>query len=89
MEKDQKIMTVISNSEKSIPKYATNVAISKLTNGSIIFTFIFQIPKLATEKEEAGQPGNIIETIIVDDSHAQKILGALDEAIKTNITKNE
>lgn len=86
--KEENKIKVILNSEKTTPKYATNVAISKLSNGSVIFTFIFKMPPFDAEIEDSEQPGNVIETIMIDESHAKKMLGALDDAIKSNFKKN-
>ncbi|OGY84320.1 MAG: hypothetical protein A3F54_03980 [Candidatus Kerfeldbacteria bacterium RIFCSPHIGHO2_12_FULL_48_17] len=58
----------------SIPKFSTSVNFNKLDNGNIIISFFTQTFRTA--------PAVLIETIIVDQKHAEAIVKTLGEIIK-------
>ena len=64
---------LISDAEKSIPKFATVVNFNKLGNGNIIISFLAQ--------HIQNIPPVLIETIMVDQDHAKKIMEVLGEVI--------
>jgi len=72
---EEKKIQVIGSPEKSIPKYATNVNFSKLENGDVLMMF--------ANKSNKDTPTVLIETIIVNGSHAKKIVEVLANVIKT------
>ncbi len=69
-------MELISAPENTVPKYATNVNFNKLKNGDIIMTFVSRLG-------ESG-PATVIETVIVDEDHAKKIVEILDSVLKND-----
>jgi len=73
---DEQEIQVIGAPEQSIPKYATNVKLSKLSNGDIILSFM--------SRADGEGPAALIETIMVDEDHAVKIADKLNEIINAN-----
>ena len=69
-------MAVISAPEKSIAKFCTNIAITKLKNKDIVMTFL--------SKNAENAPAVLIETIIVDEEHAKKILEVFTRVINNS-----
>ena len=68
-----KIMESVGEPAKMTPKLAANVAIFKLSNGQVVLRFFSNV----------GQEQNtLIETIVVDDNHALKIVEALSGVFK-------
>lgn len=76
---------MVSSPEKGIPKYATSVSIGKLQNKNIILTFLYQVPKNPNEAEQGEQSGLVIDTIVIDEAHAKRIIEALDQVVKTEV----
>lgn len=69
-------MAITGAPEKSVAKFCTNIALNKLKNGDVIMTF------LSKNLKEA--PAVLIETIIVDEEHAKKILEVFAKVINNN-----
>ncbi len=79
-------LNVVFDTQKSVPKYATNVVVMKLSNGSIIFQFMSKIPQESPINSEAGDTAAVIETILVDEDHAKKIMEAIQTALTAEVS---
>ncbi|NBX49457.1 hypothetical protein EBT25_05835 [bacterium] len=74
---EAKTQGIIGAPEKSIPKFATGVNFSKLENGNIILAFL--------NKSSPDSPAVLIESVIVDEDHARKILEVLTKVLNEKI----
>jgi len=73
----KEINALLSNSTSGVPKLTTAVNFNKLDNGYIVISFL-------SEVKPANQP-ILIETILVDEQHAQQIVNILKEVIDKKI----
>lgn len=89
METNDNNLKVVSSPEKGIPKYATSVSIGKLQNKNIILTFLYQIPINPDKVGKVEQSGLVIDTIVIDEEHAKKIVETLDKVVKTEVLQDE
>lgn len=77
-----KSFSVIGDANKSIPKFCTSVNFSRLKNGDIVMQFLHSSNGM--ENDENNNAAVLIESIIVDKSHAEKIVEVLEKVIKTD-----
>lgn len=77
-----KSFSVIGDANKSIPKFCTSVNFSRLKNGDIVMQFLHSSNGM--ENNENNNATVLIESIIVDKSHAEKIVEVLEKVIKTD-----
>lgn len=69
---------LLAKKSSAIPKLTTLVNFNKLDDGYIIISFFNSIDGFTKQKA-------LIETILVDESHAQKIVNTLQEVIDKKI----
>lgn len=79
-----KSFSVIGDANKSVPKFCTSVNFSRLKNGDIVMQFLHGSNGM--ENDEANNTAVLIESVIVDKSHAEKIAEVLKKVIETNET---
>ncbi|MBI2120564.1 MAG: hypothetical protein HYT94_02995 [Parcubacteria group bacterium] len=77
---EQKVaVPIISDPARSVPKYSTQVTFAKLQNGDIIMRFLSR----TGEENQDKTPAVLIETIMVDETHAKEILKVLGDILQS------
>lgn len=77
--KEQKVaVPIISDPARSVPKYSTQVTFAKLQNGDIIMRFLSRV----SQENKDNSPAALIETIMVDETHATEILKVLGDILQ-------
>ena len=74
----QKGIEIIGDANRSVPKFCTSVNFSRLKNGDIVMQFLHS----RNNTSENNSTSVLIESIIVDGKHAQKIAEVLNTVIK-------
>lgn len=82
MSEEKKQLNLLLSPEKSVPKFATGMVVHKIDNGDLLVSFYNQSP-------QSDSPLVLIETIITTESHAKKIIEALQRAIENKNLENE
>ncbi len=71
---EKKQLNMLVNPEKSIPKFATGMAVNKIENGDLLISFYNQAPQ-----PQSQPPLVLIETLIITEAHAKKIIEVYQE----------
>lgn len=74
---DTEQAAMLGHATASVPKFSTAVNFNKLDNGNIVISFFSQTFPTA--------PVVLIETLIVDEKHAEEIVKILQEVIDKTI----
>lgn len=77
------IRIIDGDSSRSIPKYCNGVLINKLTDGSVVLTFVHREAALQGDGK-SEEKNTIIERILVDTDHLQKIIEAINNFSNTD-----
>lgn len=78
--KEQKIgVPILGDPARSVPKYSTQVTFSKLQNGDIVMRFLSRV----SQESQDNSPAVLIETIMVDETHATEILKVLGDILQS------
>jgi hypothetical protein len=76
-------MKIIASPDKSVAKFATNVNFAKLENNDIVITFLSRYASPESDTDSDNGSAVLIETIMVDAQHAQKIAETLQKVINS------
>jgi hypothetical protein len=78
-EKKLYALTLAADPARRVPKYCTSILFSKLKNGQIILTLIENDgPKDSVQEDQ----GVLIERILIDSDHAERMVTALKDMLE-------
>lgn len=81
---DQKNIKMHGNPEKFIPKFSNSVSFNRLDNGDVVINFAY-LPD--GSNNNTPDQAAIIESFVVSDGHAHKIVEVLSDVLKSTEEK--